>query len=44
MRIGITYLYTIFRYGYPHSLEDALKSIPEMRRWASSFWKWRDWE
>jgi sugar phosphate isomerase/epimerase len=32
MRIGITYLYTIFRYGYPHSLEDALASIPEVRR------------
>lgn len=32
MRIGITYLYTIFRYGYPHTLEDALKSIPEIRK------------
>jgi sugar phosphate isomerase/epimerase len=32
MRIGITYLYTIFRYGYPHSLEDALASIAEVRR------------
>jgi sugar phosphate isomerase/epimerase len=32
MRIGITYLYTIFRYGYPHRIEDALRSIPEMRK------------
>jgi sugar phosphate isomerase/epimerase len=32
MRIGITYLYTIFRYGYPHGVEDALQSIPEVRR------------
>src|SRR5690242_3094937 len=32
MRIGITYLYTIFRYGYPHSAEDALKALPEIRK------------
>jgi sugar phosphate isomerase/epimerase len=32
MRIGITYLYTIFRCGYPHTVKDALKSIPEMRK------------
>lgn len=32
MRIGITYLYTIFRYGYPHSVEDALKALPEIRK------------
>jgi sugar phosphate isomerase/epimerase len=32
MRIGITYLYTIFRFGYPHSFEDALRSIPEIRK------------
>ena len=32
MRIGITYLYAIFRYGYPHSLEDALGSIAEVRK------------
>jgi sugar phosphate isomerase/epimerase len=32
MRIGITYLYTIFRYGYPHSLDDAFRSIAEVRR------------
>ena len=31
MRIGITYLYTIFRYGYPHGLEEALRSIAEVR-------------
>jgi sugar phosphate isomerase/epimerase len=32
MRISVTYLYTIFRYGYPHSVDDALKSIPEIRK------------
>ena len=32
MRVGITYLYTIFRYGYPHSAEDALKSLGEIRK------------
>jgi sugar phosphate isomerase/epimerase len=32
MRVGITYLYTIFRYGYPHSAEDALKSLGEVRK------------
>lgn len=29
MRLGITDLYTIFRYGYPHSIPDALLSIGE---------------
>lgn len=32
MRIGITYLYTILRYGYPHSVEDALSSISAVRQ------------
>jgi sugar phosphate isomerase/epimerase len=32
MRIGITYLYTIFRYGYPHSFEDALSALPEIQK------------
>ncbi len=32
MRIGLTYLYAIFRYGYPHGLEEALHSILEVRR------------
>jgi sugar phosphate isomerase/epimerase len=31
MRIGITYLYTIFRYGYPHTVEDAFRSVEEVR-------------
>ncbi len=31
MRISITYLYTILKYGYPHSVDDALKALPEMR-------------
>ncbi|HZT34160.1 MAG TPA: sugar phosphate isomerase/epimerase family protein [Bryobacteraceae bacterium] len=30
MRIGITYLYTIFRYGYPHSVEQALAALAEI--------------
>jgi sugar phosphate isomerase/epimerase len=30
MRIGITYLYTIFRYGYPHSVDAAIASLGEM--------------
>ncbi|HLJ17238.1 MAG TPA: sugar phosphate isomerase/epimerase family protein [Bryobacteraceae bacterium] len=32
MRISITYLYTILKYGYPHSVDDALRGLPEMRR------------
>ena len=31
MRIGITYLYTIFKYGYPHSVDAAIASLPEIR-------------
>jgi sugar phosphate isomerase/epimerase len=31
MRIGITYLYTIFRYGYPHTAEQALAALAEIR-------------
>lgn len=32
MRISVTYLYTIFRYGYPHTIDDALRSLPEIRK------------
>ncbi len=32
MKLGITYLSTIFRYGYPHRVDDALRSIPEIRK------------
>lgn len=32
MRIGMTYLYVIFRYGYPHKYQDALKAIPEIKK------------
>jgi sugar phosphate isomerase/epimerase len=32
MKISITYLYTIFRYGYPHGVEDALQSLAEVRK------------
>jgi len=32
MKLSITYLYTIFRYGYPHSVEDAFRSLPEVRK------------
>jgi sugar phosphate isomerase/epimerase len=31
MRIGITYLYTIFKYGYPHGVNAAIASLPEIR-------------
>lgn len=31
MRIGITYLYVIFRYGYPHSVRDVLAALPQIR-------------
>lgn len=31
MRVSITYLYTIFKYGYPHSVDDALRSLGEIR-------------
>ncbi|WP_437222442.1 sugar phosphate isomerase/epimerase family protein [Planctomicrobium sp. SH661] len=31
MKLSITYLYTIFKYGYPHSVDDAMKSLPEIR-------------
>ena len=32
MRISLSYLYTIFRYGYPHSVSDAIKSLPEIQK------------
>ena len=32
MRISITYLYVIFRYGYPHSVRDVLAALPEIRK------------
>jgi sugar phosphate isomerase/epimerase len=32
MKLSITYLYTIFKYGYPHSVDDALRSLPEVRQ------------
>ncbi len=32
MRISITYLYVIFRYGYPHSVRDVLRALPEIRK------------
>jgi len=31
MRIGITYLYVIFKYGYPHSVDDVFRALPEIR-------------
>ncbi len=31
MRIGITYLYAIFRYGYPPSIEDDFRALGEIR-------------
>jgi len=32
MRISITYLYVIFRYGYPHSVGNVLAALPEIRK------------
>ncbi len=32
MRISITYLYVIFRYGYPHSVRDVLAALPQIRK------------
>jgi sugar phosphate isomerase/epimerase len=32
IKISITYLYTIFRYGYPHGVDDALRSLAEVRK------------
>lgn len=30
LRVGITYLYTIFKYGYPHRIEDALQALRDV--------------
>jgi len=32
MRISITYLYVIFRYGYPHSVRNVLAALPRIRK------------
>jgi len=32
MKISITFLYTIFRYGYPPSVEGVFHSLPEIRK------------
>jgi len=32
MRISITYLYVIFRYGYPHRVRDVLAALPQIRK------------
>lgn len=32
MRIGITYLYVIFQYGYPHTVRDVLQALPKIRK------------
>jgi sugar phosphate isomerase/epimerase len=32
MRISISYLYTIFKYGYPHSVDQALRLIEHVDR------------
>lgn len=32
MKIGITYLYVIVRYGYPHSVADVLRAFPQIRK------------
>lgn len=37
MRISITFLYTIFRYGYPPSVDGVLKSLGEIRKMGFRF-------
>jgi sugar phosphate isomerase/epimerase len=32
MRISISYLYVIFRRGYPHTFQDALRTLPEIQK------------
>jgi sugar phosphate isomerase/epimerase len=32
MRLSITYLYVIFRYGYPHTVRDVLSALPQIRK------------
>ncbi len=32
MKISVTYLYAILKYGYPHSVEDAFRSLAEIRK------------
>jgi sugar phosphate isomerase/epimerase len=32
MKISISYLYVIFRYGYPHKVEDALKALRDIQK------------
>jgi sugar phosphate isomerase/epimerase len=32
MRISISYLYVIFRCGYPHTFQEALKTLPAVRK------------
>ena len=37
MRISLTYLYVIFRYGYPHRVADVLRALPEIRKMGFRF-------
>ena len=37
MRVSITYLYVIFRYGYPHSVRDVLAALPQIRQMGFRF-------
>ena len=32
MKISITYLYVILRYGYPHRIEDVFRALPDIRK------------
>jgi sugar phosphate isomerase/epimerase len=32
MRVSISYLYVIYRYGYPHKFKDVLKALPEIQK------------
>ncbi len=37
MKVGLTYLYVIFKYGYPHRVEDAFRALPEIRKMGFHF-------
>jgi sugar phosphate isomerase/epimerase len=32
MKLSLTYLYVIFQYGYPHTLQDVLAALPRIRK------------
>lgn len=32
MKLSLTYLYVIFQYGYPHTVQDVLRALPRIRK------------